>query len=193
MVNSPYCMRKGKSGRRMQSLIAVLPSKLVMVEVGNFTGESAEIFLKSGKVELLYAVDAWVPWPDLDITEFFGTFSSITERQAYMENVEKVFDKRMESFGNRVVKMKMTSQEASQRFDLLSLDFVYIDASHDYDSVKNDISVWLPKVKVGGMIGGHDYFHPPVKKAVDEVFNLVVTFPETSWIKTVNRVEMCRS
>jgi hypothetical protein len=39
-----------------------------------------------------------------------------------------------------------------------SLDFVYIDASHDYESVKQDLACWWPKVKFGGMFAGHDYF-----------------------------------
>ena len=52
-------------------------------------------------------------------------------------------------------------------------DIVYIDASHDYESVKEDILTWLPKVKQGGIICGDDYVHgwPGVVKAVDEVFD----------------------
>lgn len=50
--------------------------------------------------------------------------------------------------------------------DLKELDFVYIDANHSYASVKEDINIWTKKVK--GIVSGHDYDHPPVKKAVDE-------------------------
>jgi hypothetical protein len=50
---------------------------------------------------------------------------------------------------------------------------VYIDASHDYESVKEDIIAWLPKVKKGGIICGDDYTPgwPGVMRAVNEVFN----------------------
>jgi methyltransferase family protein len=53
------------------------------------------------------------------------------------------------------------------------LDFVYIDANHDYDAVLQDIKVYYPKVKKGGVIGGHDYCprYPGVSKAVNEFFN----------------------
>lgn len=52
-------------------------------------------------------------------------------------------------------------------------DIVYIDASHDYESVKEDVLTWLPKVKQGGIICGDDYVSgwPGVVKAVDEVFD----------------------
>lgn len=34
---------------------------------------------------------------------------------------------------------------------------VFIDARHDYESVANDIKLWSPKVKIGGVLCGHDY------------------------------------
>jgi predicted O-methyltransferase YrrM len=54
-----------------------------------------------------------------------------------------------------------------------SLDFVFIDASHEYQDVKEDIINWLPKVKIGGIIAGHDIGSPEVGKAVVEVLNKV--------------------
>jgi len=37
-------------------------------------------------------------------------------------------------------------------------DFVFIDAGHDYTSVKADIEAWWPKVKEGGTIAGDDFW-----------------------------------
>ncbi len=59
--------------------------------------------------------------------------------------------------GCNVEIMRMTSLEASQKISDSSLDFVYIDALHDFDSVMMDIILWSPKVRVGGIISGHDY------------------------------------
>ncbi len=53
------------------------------------------------------------------------------------------------------------------------LDLVFIDALHDYDNVKVDIERWLPKVRKGGIICGHDYgmdLCPGVTRAVHEFF-----------------------
>lgn len=62
--------------------------------------------------------------------------------------------------------------------ELGQLDFVFIDADHSYEGVKRDIEIWLPKIKKGGLLGGHDYNNPripegiEVKRAVDEKFPL---------------------
>ena len=53
--------------------------------------------------------------------------------------------------------MRMTSYQASKMFSDNSLDFVYIDANHSYESVKEDLKVWYPKVTNGGYLFGDDY------------------------------------
>jgi GR25 family glycosyltransferase involved in LPS biosynthesis len=71
----------------------------------------------------------------------------------------------------------MKSLDAVSRFDDHSLDFVFIDASHEYEDVKADIIAWLPKIKPGGILAGHDYYigdfdyYPGVKQAVNEEFS----------------------
>jgi hypothetical protein len=39
-----------------------------------------------------------------------------------------------------------------------SLDFVYIDARHDYCGVKEDLEAWWPKLRLGGIMAGHDFY-----------------------------------
>jgi hypothetical protein len=46
------------------------------------------------------------------------------------------------------------------------LDFVYIDASHSRPDVDEDINIWYPKVRFGGMLGGHDWCIQDVQDAV---------------------------
>jgi predicted O-methyltransferase YrrM len=53
--------------------------------------------------------------------------------------------------------MKMTSLEAAALIPDGSLDLVFIDAAHDYPSVRADIDAWRPKVRAGGVLSGHDY------------------------------------
>lgn len=40
-----------------------------------------------------------------------------------------------------------------------SLDFVYIDADHRFDFVMRDVIEWSKKVRSGGIVAGHDYYH----------------------------------
>lgn len=66
----------------------------------------------------------------------------------------------------------MPSVEASKIYDDRSLDFVFIDGDHQFESVKNDIQCWLPKIKKGGVLAGHDYtcWWESVTAAVTYVF-----------------------
>ncbi len=100
--------------------------------------------------------------------------------------------------------MQMKSEEACKHFDDEFFDLVYIDAQHDYEDVKQDIKLWLPKVKKGGVIAGHDYLTEDitsvpveidwsgkemgeVNKAVDECFKNVQTYKDSSWAVVVHR------
>src|SRR5690606_26723571 len=87
-------------------------------------------------------------------------------------------------FAFRANILHMPSVKAARQFDDESLDFVFIDAKHDYDSVKADIAAWRPKVKIGGWVCGHDYApkqFPGCVKAVDEAFDTVVLRSDYTW------------
>jgi predicted O-methyltransferase YrrM len=77
----------------------------------------------------------------------------------------------------------LPSPEAVQIYDDGYFDFIFIDANHDYTHVKEDIKLWLPKVKPGGLLAGHDYINwPGVKKAVDELLPDAEQVSVRSWI-----------
>lgn len=80
-------------------------------------------------------------------------------------------------FGDRSDVWRLTGHDAGGQLQDESLDFAYIDARHDYSSVREDIRDWWPKVKPGGLLAGHDYIDGKlptgtygVKSAVDEFF-----------------------
>ncbi|MDP7291685.1 MAG: class I SAM-dependent methyltransferase, partial [Verrucomicrobiota bacterium] len=64
---------------------------------------------------------------------------------------------RLRSFGERSIIWRMTSEQAAFAMLDNTLDFCYIDADHRYEAAKQDIELWLSKVKSGGIICGHDY------------------------------------
>ena len=51
----------------------------------------------------------------------------------------------------------MLSVEAASLFENGSFDFVYLDADHSFESVWQDLSVWYPKIRIGGILAGHDF------------------------------------
>lgn len=79
--------------------------------------------------------------------------------------------------------IKSHSLEAVKKYDDESIDFCFIDGSHEYEDVKADILAYLPKVKRGGILSGHDYdkIWSGVIQAVDEVLGKVEVL-NGSWI-----------
>jgi hypothetical protein len=152
-----------------------------MYEIGSFAGESAEVFAQYfGQV---HCVDPWTSDPNICGLDGRATFNC--------EDVQRSFDERAAAAGN-MVKHVGYSLDVAPTVPDESLDFVYIDGMHDYESVKQDIAAWCGKVRPGAFIGGHDYhenagsdFH--VKRAVDEFFAAAGAsglrlFGDTSWL-----------
>ena len=157
-------------------LINLLPNDIIMIEIGCFAGDSTEIFLNSDKINKFYAIDAWEN--NLD------TYDIITIKYD-LEEVEKCFDNRITNVYNNVIKIKSNSLNCSELFDDNSVDFIYLDSSHNYEQVKKEIELYYPKVKNNGFIGGHDYnnLYYDVTKAVDEFCKPDFLFQDSSWIK----------
>jgi hypothetical protein len=132
------------------------------VEVGAWKGKStsymAVSIANSGKKIKFDVVDTWKGSKEHQI------LPSIVHDTLYSEFIEAM--KPVEQYINPV---RMTSVEAAQNYEDNSLDFVLIDANHDYEPVKADILAWLPKVKHGGILAGDDYPWPGVTQAVQEV------------------------
>ncbi len=111
-------------------------------EVGVFAGYFSEILCKAMPGLDLTCVDIWG----------FGKY-----KKAEQECLE-----RLRPYNVRII--KKYSVEAAKDVPDGSLDFVYIDGAHDYDNVKADIEAWTPKVRVGGIISGDDFYDFPSGK-----------------------------
>ncbi len=132
-------------------------------------GGFSEYILAHWQGERLFSVD---PWRSFDADEYRDVAN--VEQQEF----DRIYDSacnRLARFGQRSVIMRTLSVEAAARFRESQLDFVYLDARHDYAGVKEDLEAWLPKVRSGGILAGHDYLDGMdhgtefgVKRAVDE-------------------------
>ena len=83
--------------------------------------------------------------------------------------------------------LRSDTASAVHSFDNESVDMVFVDASHDYESVKADIQAWLPIIRKGGIMAGHDYCEnfPGVPAAVIEQFGVPTLLDDTVWMVRV--------
>jgi hypothetical protein len=145
------------------------------VECGAWLGKSSAYLVDISEYKNLnvWIVDSWQGSPnELD------THHKLIKRA-------DIYASFLSNMGNRNFKhLKALSCEASLHFDNESCDVVFIDMEHTYEAVKNDIELWLPKVKSGGYLAGHDYqtSWQGVMQAVDEKFGNNITVDNTCWI-----------
>lgn len=154
------------------------------VEVGVWKGHSISFLaslLRDREDVKIYAVDLF---------EDTYKWEDEPELRKQVEFVYDIYNAVLDQSKTRemITDMKGLSWEMAENFEEESVDFVFIDADHEYDSVKKDIEAWLPKIRKGGVISGHDYaaHASGVISAVNEKFENPVTTPEGVWYKEVS-------
>lgn len=162
----------------LQDLIRDLPIGITMIEIGSYRGESAEMFLRSGKINKIYCIDPWKPSYDKNDAASYTN----------MSKVECEFDKRFAN-DNRVVKEKGTINDfVDKHMRLPKIDFVYIDGCHTEEATINDIKTTLDYIKPSFAIAGHDYAITDVKNAVAKTLTCPnKIYIDTSWIWFCNQ------
>lgn len=173
---------EGMSRDGLRSLIESLGTdNITMVEIGSYKGESAEIFLKTGKVAKIYCIDPWQMFYDPDDGAAFTD----------MVKVEAEFDRR-HSADPRVTKVRGTVDTFVKEYGSVAgvfdkIDLVYIDGLHTYEGVHHDIEMAMANFKPRIAIAGHDYYQgnwPGIVKAIDELLGAPdATFADGSWMK----------
>ena len=131
-----------------------LPPEPTVVEIGSYLGASTS-FLAAGartKGGTVYAVDTWT---NLEMTE--------GSRDTYEE-----FARNTSALSRWIVPLRGLSKDVAPGFDE-SIDLLFVDGGHSYDSVRTDLGSWLPKVRKSGTVVLHDYgWASGVKEAVRE-------------------------
>jgi predicted O-methyltransferase YrrM len=149
---------------------------LNIVEIGCYCGHSTLIINSCFKNATINCVDPWTMYREE------GSTYDLDNQAEELREAEEVFDANVKPHSN-IKKNKMASIEFAAAVQNESLDLVYIDGDHSYAAVKQDIIIWMPKVKVGGVIAGHDVSCAAVCKALSELFscNPDGAFEDDSW------------
>jgi predicted O-methyltransferase YrrM len=145
----------------------IIKPDFTIAEIGSYAGVSSEVLALHCKK--LYCIDTWEDW----------------NHDGIIFQAMDLFDNMM-SYYSHIDKLHMKGNEASNMFPDEHFDLVYIDASHWYDDVTNDINTWLPKIKSGGYLAGHDYIEGiDVLYAVNNYFgktHSITRYPDSSWV-----------
>lgn len=119
------------------------------VEIGVFKAEFMKNIAAAGLE--IYGVDPWTPYEGFTSEAGFDI-----ERHDFLyEHSKRVMSK----YDNAHI-IRKTSMEALNDFEDGSIDFVYIDGNHNFRYVAEDIVEWTKKVRIGGVVSGHDYIDP---------------------------------
>jgi hypothetical protein len=157
-----------------EEAVGRFPGGSRFVEVGSFLGRSlcslGELVEQSGKAFTVIGIDTCrgsgpegprqKDYHGAAVAEGGGTFAGTLHR-----NLLEC------GYGGTIALIIADSAVACGFFPDASIDWVHLDARHDYESVTADIARWLPKVKRGGWLSGDDYDPvkwPEVVRAVGE-------------------------
>jgi hypothetical protein len=163
------------------------------VEVGVYRGDFSDQLLRTWDCARLTSIDPWREFPGDEYVDV----CNLPQDKHEANHASTVA--RLHRFGERSRVMRATSAEAVPSFADNSLDFVYLDAQHHYDAVREDLAMWHPKIRKGGVLAGHDYLDGTiesgdygVKRAVDEFvaergYRLIVS-REPKWASWYTRV-----
>jgi predicted O-methyltransferase YrrM len=111
-----------------------------------------------------------------------GIHKTVYENDKYTQMLDRIRNLKLDN----ITLIKKTSFQASNDFSDCELDFVFIDGLHSYENVVEDINLWLPKVKKGGVLAGHDFSLEwfSVVRAVEDTIglnNIIVDVPSKVW------------
>ena len=134
------------------------------VEVGAFLGRSAVFMaveiINSGKRIKFDCIDHWK-----------GSEEHYDNENVDIENLYEKFLQNIEPVKGVINPVRAESIMASKLYKPNSLDFIFIDASHDERSVREDLTYWMPRLKEDGMIAGDDIDNEGVATAVKWFFD----------------------
>jgi len=180
--------------RALVPLIAIHGDNLVGAEIGVWKGDAFMTLLHNcPNIKTLHGVDLFQPYYDYLAPGVLNSNQpSITYDRKEIDFIKLVCYHRLEYSGqkDKICFHEMDSNEAAEYIDDDSLDFIFLDAYLTGEQAKNDLEVWYPKVKTGGIFSGHDWNCTDIEVSVNNfrryngINNHMSTYDNTwVWLK----------
>ena len=147
----------------VRQLVSSLAGDIICAEVGTWTGNTAKAMIEAG-ASRVYCIDHWLGSDHDPSGAFARQYGQRKLFEQFCVNVA-------EYLPDKIVPLVGTSELWASVLPHQSFDFIFIDAGHEYEEAMQDIILWLPHVKPGGILAGHDYairMFPGVTQAVHE-------------------------
>ena len=145
----------------------------IIAEVGMYEAKHAANVLEvaASTLEKYYWIDPWAEYAELGQSESMDMKMKALTRKRWDSMARMVYSFAT-AYPEMVRVIRLPSVDAAGLFADAVFDLVYIDADHSYLPLLEDIISWLPKIKDGGIISGHDFTPrwPDVCRVVEEVF-----------------------
>jgi hypothetical protein len=145
----PYENRRSRATRSNFGKLFAKLNYTKGAEIGVADGSFSKLLCGCNPNLHLFCVDSWQQYYTWN-REKQDIWNEEKQQTNYSETL-----KNLDSCNTTVI--RKSSVDASKEFEKESLDFVYIDAAHDFDNVMLDLIHWVPKVRKGGIVSGHDY------------------------------------
>ena len=107
-----------------------------------------------------YGIDAWNAAPFRESRNQFSMMAQQKDRPDVFAAWEREARGNTAFAGDRCRILKFDFREAAELINDNSLEFVFLDAAHSYRDTMEQILWYLPKVREGGLVTGHDYGYP---------------------------------
>lgn len=145
-----------RSNHHRDNFFPLLINKLEFkmgVEIGVDKAGFSKHILDKTNISMYYCIDCWMDDFGSDCKPgYFNEDGNIRFNQA---------QEMLKDHEGRVALFKSTSMESVDKFEDESIDFCYIDGDHSLFGIFEDVHAWTPKVKIGGIISGHDFKDGP--------------------------------
>jgi len=141
------------NARGREQLIARLPKNGIGAEIGVWKGMFSRRLLQGTAPAELHLIDPWAFSADFPRRRYGGAEASDQDgMDAICRDVAASFAKNL-----RVRIHRLRSADAAPLFPDEHFDWIYIDGDHSYEAVIQDLRLWHPKIKKGGLLAGDDY------------------------------------
>jgi len=152
------------TGLRLLALAQTIPADKAIVELGSFKGKSTCYIASGAQMGLgapVYAVDAWDMPQNIKGKH---DFTAPSVREKFYDQTDSL------GLSQSIIAMQGLSAEVGKAFRG-SVGMLFIDASHEYEDVRDDFRAWLPHLVIGAVVVFDDYGrrNPGVRRFVDEL------------------------